>query len=454
MNLSTDPMVKFFLLYVKHFAADIAPIVCPVLSERTFIYVCDILSPAVYKVSGLKPQPPFCLLSESSGAAVTMLRVSSYRKLFEEEQWSQTATVSQRCGAQLLRSSGRGGVLLMEPDFAAARALNREGVVQFARERSIIATLNDRLASLIDVLHVLCVCEARCLEEENESLEAQIIELEKRLGARPSSSTSLSDSRPTDSSLEAVIERLRRDKEKILCDTEELKTELRTVQTKYDKVVEERSLIQLEREDVAVEVDEVTVECLALGEQVAIYEEQLAEMERQQELRLENLSELQTGDKGAPTVALQFPSIDITPAIMDIKEYYCQLAESIQFESRASTLADITARGEEKGKQLEKLTGGEITDVSKVTDVKVLKDLIAELQMEVAKLEKYGEELEAEIEAKREAHFLKIEELEACICQLEEEEADLQGQIKEQTEDYEELLNEKMALDIEIAAYR
>lgn len=39
-----------------------------------------------------------------------------------------------------------------ELDFAAARALNKEGVARFVYERSVIAALNDRLASLIDVV--------------------------------------------------------------------------------------------------------------------------------------------------------------------------------------------------------------------------------------------------------------------------------------------------------------
>ncbi|XP_016423353.1 vimentin-1/2-like [Sinocyclocheilus rhinocerous] len=100
---------------------------------------------------------------------MALLRVSSYRKLFEAEQWSQAAG---RCGVQA-RFTARGGVSVRECpelDFAAARALNKEGVAQFVHERSVIAALNDRLAGLIDVVW--------CLEEENESLEAEILELE------------------------------------------------------------------------------------------------------------------------------------------------------------------------------------------------------------------------------------------------------------------------------------
>lgn len=58
----------------------------------------------------------------------------------------------------------------------------------------------------------VCVCQVRCLEEENESLEAQIIEMEEQLSAKPSPTSSISLDCPSDSSLEAIIERLRREK--------------------------------------------------------------------------------------------------------------------------------------------------------------------------------------------------------------------------------------------------
>lgn len=41
-----------------------------------------------------------------------------------------------------------------EPDFAAARAINREGLMRFTQERTIIAALNDRLVVLIDMVRL------------------------------------------------------------------------------------------------------------------------------------------------------------------------------------------------------------------------------------------------------------------------------------------------------------
>ncbi|XP_060782900.1 glial fibrillary acidic protein [Neoarius graeffei] len=376
---------------------------------------------------------------------MAMLRVSSYRKLFEAEHQRPASWLSQRCGTQILPSSARGGFSTIdwpEPDFSAARALNREGLMRFSQERSIIAALNDRLAVLIDMV--------RCLEEENESLEAQVIEMEERSAAKPTPSSSISLNCRSDSSLEATIERLRTEKDEILCRREALTKDLHDIKIKYDEVVKQRTHFQLEREHVAMEVDTVTADCLALREQVAIYEEQLSAMKQQHELGIESVCEPPAEYQDDPAVSLKFPSIDLTPAITIIKDYYCQLAESLQFESGSVAIA----RGEEKGRILETSTGGKVKDYPEVMDVNGLKELIAKLQKELAELLACGEDLGAEIEAKKQAHLLEIEELETCIHRLEKEEADLQTQVKDQMEDYEELLNEKMARDIEIKAYR
>ncbi|XP_074505507.1 vimentin [Sebastes fasciatus] len=379
---------------------------------------------------------------------MAMLRVSSYRKLFEDGSWSRNGGLGMQCAGQYRASvrvaaackcDGECDIL----DFVAAKELNKEGLNRFVQDRNIIGALNDRLVGFIEL--------ARCFEEENESLECQIVELEEMLNSRQGSTSITSAVAVPDYSLDAVVERLRRERDKILCDTEELHKELESLMKEYEKAAQQRILLQHDRQDVTEEVDAVTAECLALREQVAIYEEQLANMEAQHTTAVESLLGPTEGTTGA-VAAFTFGSPDITAAL-DVKEYYCQLAESLQYECGAASSA-VVRSGD--GKQLEVggAGGSIVKDVSKIKDIGEMKMLISELQKELAELEKCNEELEDEVEMKPAAYMDEIAELECTIDEMQHQESDFQVQMKEQCEDYKELLSEKMARDMEITAYR
>ncbi|TKS72181.1 Vimentin [Collichthys lucidus] len=333
---------------------------------------------------------------------MAMLRVSSYRKLFEDDSWSRNGGLSMQCAGQYratVRSAAVDKCDCDKLDFVAAKAINREGLNQFVKDRTIIAALNDRLVKLIEL--------ARCFEEENESLECQIVELEDKLNSRQAFS-SITSTVP-DYSLDEVVERLRRERDEILCDTEELRKELECLMKEYEKAAQQRILFQQERQDVAEEVDAVTAGCLALREQVAIYKEQLANMEAQHETAVEDLLEPADGTTGA-VAAIKFGSPDITPAL-DVKEYYCQLAENLQYECDAPSSAVVRSSD---GKQLEAggAAGSTVKALPKITDIGEMKILISELQKELAELEKWNEELEDEVEMKKAAYMDEIAELE------------------------------------------
>ncbi|KAM9741826.1 vimentin [Menidia menidia] len=375
---------------------------------------------------------------------MAMLRVSSYRKLFEEDGLSRNGGWSAQCAGQY-RTSIRGAAAdecdCDKLDFVAAKALNKESLSRFVHERTIISALNDRLVRLIDL--------ARCFEEENDSLECQIIELEEELNSKQTFGSTAPVAEP-DFSLDAVVERLRRQREEILCFTEELRKEVEHLQKEYEKVAQQKIFIQQEQQDVAEEVDAVTAECLALREQVAIYEEQLDNMDAQHQAEVLGLLEPDERSLGAATI--RFGSPDITPAL-DVKEYYRQLSDSLQFECGASASAVVQGHD---GKKLEVggTAGSTVKDLPEIKDVGEMKTWISELESELAELGKRNEELEDEIEMKNAAYTEEVADLEYTIDEMKQQEDDLKAQMKEQCEDNKELLSEKMARDIEIAAYR
>ncbi|KAF7228392.1 vimentin [Nothobranchius furzeri] len=373
---------------------------------------------------------------------MAMLRVSSYRKLFEDESWSRDVGLSSRCAGRY-RASARDAAVhkrdCINVDFEASKALNKEGLSRFVQERSSLASLNDRLVQLIELAH--------CFEEENKALESEIAELDEVMNNKQ---TSGKVSAVPDYSLDAVVEKLRRQKDEILGETEELTEELERVCQEYEKVAHQRILIQQEQRGVSEEVNAVTAECLALREQVSIYEEQLTNMEAKHRMEVESL--LNPDERTLRAAVITFGSPDITPAL-DVKEFYQQLAESLQFEGSTSSSA-VARRGD--GNRLEGggAEGSRVKNLPEIKDVSEMNALISELIEELTDLEKRNEELEEEAEIKTTAYMDEVAELECSMEELRQQEADLKSQMKEQCEEYKELLKEKMARHMEIAAYR
>lgn len=322
-------------------------------------------------------------------------------------------------------------------DFDAARALNKEGLNRFAQDRSVIAALNDRLIKLIELAH--------CFEEENECLECQIQDLEEHLGSAEVSSD-VTVALP-DSGLDAVIQRLRTERDEILSDSERLQTELEHLKSDCEKTTQQRLLVQQERQYISEDVDAVTAACLALREQVAIYEEQLANMEGQHETAVEGLLEPAEGTTGA-VAAIKFGTPDITSAL-DVKEYYSQLAQSLQYECGVPSFAD-------DGKLLEAggAGGSMVKSSPQIKDIGEMTALVPELQKELEELQKYNEDLEEQVEINTASYAEQIAELECTVDEMRHQEAEFRFQMKEQCEDYKELVREKMARDMEICAYR
>ncbi|XP_036799026.1 uncharacterized protein LOC118938705 [Oncorhynchus mykiss] len=189
--------------------------------------------------------------------------------------------------------------------------------------------------------------KVRCFEEDNDSLEAQICELQERLAGQQTTSTVLA---VPECSLDDM-ERLLKERDWSLCDVEELRRELDCLQEQYEQTVQQRTLIRLEWEDVGLTVQNMVVPV--------------------------------EGPAAAGREVLEF----YNPDILDIKEYYSRLAETLQCEFKETGVVVVVVNVG-AGKALAVARAAGVTAVAQITDVNELKKLIVELEKEVTELER------------------------------------------------------------------
>ncbi|XP_048880177.1 glial fibrillary acidic protein isoform X2 [Brienomyrus brachyistius] len=416
---------------------------------------------------GSPKQPPGVTMSHSPE------RISSYRRHFEDTGASYEVRVSSpsptrrdtrqrspsftRAASASLRaqavgkrtfsssirlrpvSSGMGAICMgvgTAPalDLEVAAAENQQFLSTRGSERQEMVVLNDRLALYIE--------KVRSLEQQNRLLETEIESLQNRV-VKPTGLRRLYEEQLKE--MQRTADQMKMQRDMAIVQKEAVAGELQALKLKYEEVVELRKKAELEIEAFRPDVDAATSARIALEKQLENLE---VELEFLQRVHKEEIEELMKQIYGiSAVVGVEFSLPDLTAALKQIQQQYDDMAaKSLQemdtwYKTKFDDLSQASTRHVDTMRNNRQEIVGAKKDIqSKDRDLEALKSK--------------RDALEVQIREAQERHRKELEELQARIESLQMEVKSTKEKIASHLREYQDLLNMKMALEIEITTYR
>ncbi|XP_076139551.1 neurofilament light polypeptide [Alosa pseudoharengus] len=323
----------------------------------------------------------------------------------------------------------------MELDLSQAAHISSEFRVVRTQEKAQLQELNDRFAGFIERVHEL--------EQQNRALEAELGLLRQR-HAEPSRLRALYEQearRLRDATEEARLER-----QAALEARERAEEALHGLQAHYEQEALGREEAEGKLLEARKAADEVALQRAELEKQVETLADELAFLKR---LHEGEVSELQAQVQYGAHVAVETEAArpDLSSALRDIRAQYERLA------ARNMQAAEEWFRGK---------VGSLTETVAQHSDaVRSSKDEAGEYRrqlqsriLEIDACRGLNDSLEKQLHEMEDKQSGEIAAMQDTIGQLEDELRATKGEMAHYLKEYQDLLNVKMALDIEIAAYR